>query len=47
MVLAEINPATGEPDYTEAWANYYRQMGYHEQADAILKQAPNGQQASQ
>ncbi|KAF6025233.1 FUBP1 [Bugula neritina] len=35
----KINPATGQPDYSEQWAAYYRQMGYHDQADAILKQA--------
>jgi hypothetical protein len=27
-----------QPDYTQAWVDYYRQMGMHEQAEAILKQ---------
>jgi len=39
LCVVEINPATGQPDYSEQWAAYYRQMGYHDQADAILKQA--------
>ena len=40
--LVEINPQTGQPDYSEQWAAYYRQMGWHEQADAILKNAGTG-----
>lgn len=39
MPGASINPVTGQPDYSEAWAAYYRQMGLHDQADAILAQA--------
>ncbi len=33
-----INPQTGQPDYSQAWVQYYRSLGMHEQADAILRQ---------
>jgi len=46
-VVIEMNPATGQPDYSEQWAAYYRQMGWHEQADSILKNAANGGGAGQ
>lgn len=45
--VVEINPATGEADYTDAWAAYYRQMGWHDQADAILKSQGGGGATSQ
>jgi len=35
---ATVNPATGQPDYSQAWVEYYRSLGMYEQADAILKQ---------
>ncbi len=33
-----INPQTGQPDYSQAWVEYYRSLGMHDQADAILRQ---------
>ena len=33
-----INPATGQPDYSAQWAQYYRSMGMHDQAAAIEAQ---------
>jgi len=33
-----VNPVTGQADYSQQWVEYYRSMGLHEQADAILKQ---------
>lgn len=39
---ATVNPSTGQPDYSQAWVEYYRSLGMHEQADAILKQNAAG-----
>jgi far upstream element-binding protein len=33
-----INPQTGQPDYSAQWAEYYRTMGMHEQANLIDQQ---------
>jgi len=32
-------PANAQPDYTAAWADYYRAQGLHQQAQAILMQS--------
>lgn len=38
-----VNPETGQVDYSAAWAEYYRQLGMHDQANAILQRtAPGG-----
>lgn len=33
-----INPATGQPDYSAQWADYYRNMGMLREAEAIEAQ---------
>ena len=37
-----INPQTGQPDYSAQWAEYYRNMGMHEQAAKIEAQMRGG-----
>ncbi len=46
------NPAAAavggaQPDYTQAWVDYYRSMGMHDQAEQILKQQQQSQQPSE
>ena len=41
-----INPQTGQPDYSQAWVEYYRSLGMHDQAEAILRQTQTGQAAN-
>ncbi|XP_052100901.1 protein wech-like [Mytilus californianus] len=36
---ATINPQTGQPDYSQAWAEYYRQQGMFTQAQVVLQRA--------
>lgn len=35
----QINPSTGQPDYSAQWAEYYRSLGMHREAEAIEQQA--------
>lgn len=37
-----VNPQTGQMDYSAAWAEYYRQQGMYQQAQAITQQQQNG-----
>lgn len=41
-----INPQTGQADYSQAWVEYYRSLGMHEQAEAILRQTQAAQAAT-
>jgi hypothetical protein len=34
-----VNPATGQPDYSAQWIEYYRSMGMTREAEAIEQQA--------
>lgn len=31
----QMNPATGQPDYSLQWAEYYRSLGMHREAELI------------
>lgn len=33
-----VNPATGQPDYSLQWAEYYRSLGMHREAEMIEQQ---------
>lgn len=35
----QVNPQTGQPDYSQQWAEYYRSVGMHREADLIEQQA--------
>jgi len=35
----QVNPATGQPDYSMQWAEYYRSLGMMREAEMIEQQA--------
>ncbi|XP_045540567.1 far upstream element-binding protein 3 isoform X1 [Papilio machaon] len=39
-----INPVTGQPDYSQQWIDYYRSLGLMREAEAIEQQAKQQQQ---
>ncbi|XP_045512522.1 far upstream element-binding protein 1 isoform X6 [Pieris brassicae] len=39
----QINPATGQPDYSQQWIDYYRSLGLMREAEAIEQQAKQQQ----
>ncbi|XP_026728274.1 far upstream element-binding protein 3 isoform X3 [Trichoplusia ni] len=43
----QINPATGQPDYSQQWIDYYRSLGLMREAEAIEQQAKQQQQQQQ
>ncbi|XP_067215447.1 far upstream element-binding protein 1 isoform X2 [Linepithema humile] len=40
----QVNPQTGQPDYSAQWAEYYRSLGMHREAEMIEQQAKQGKQ---
>ena len=38
-----INPATGQPDYSAQWADYYRSLGMTKEAEMIEQQMVTNQ----
>lgn len=43
----QVNPQTGQPDYSAQWAEYYRSLGMHREAEMIEQQAKQGKQDNQ
>ncbi|RZF38067.1 hypothetical protein LSTR_LSTR006466 [Laodelphax striatellus] len=39
QVQVPVNPQTGQPDYSAQWAEYYRSVGMHREAELIEQQA--------
>lgn len=39
-----INPVTGQPDYSQQWIDYYRSLGLMREAEAVEQQAKQQQQ---
>ncbi|CAG5055177.1 unnamed protein product [Parnassius apollo] len=39
-----INPVTGQPDYSRQWIDYYRSLGLMQEAEAVEQQAKQQQQ---
>ncbi|CAH2057155.1 unnamed protein product, partial [Iphiclides podalirius] len=39
-----INPVTGQPDYSQQWIDYYRSLGLMHEAEAVEQQAKQQQQ---
>lgn len=37
----QMNPSTGQPDYSMQWAEYYRSLGMHREAEMIEQQVRN------
>ncbi|XP_054275298.1 far upstream element-binding protein 3-like isoform X2 [Macrosteles quadrilineatus] len=35
----QVNPQTGQPDYSAQWVDYYRSLGMHREAEVIEQQA--------
>lgn len=35
----QVNPQTGQPDYSVQWVEYYRSLGMHREAEMIEQQA--------
>ena len=42
----QINPATGQPDYSQQWIDYYRSLGLMREAEAVEQQAKQQQQGN-
>lgn len=40
----QINPATGQPDYSQQWIDYYRSLGLMQEAEAVERQTKQQQQ---